>query len=104
MSDFKNQREIFKWLLDGGKVQYVSGDIVFLEEDGKLNDISNFGHPEDWAKYIPEKPKVKWALYRFTRYSSDAIALDSVRAFKLGMEEKVDFWRLIPGSEFEDEE
>lgn len=111
--DFKNQREIFQWLLDGGKVQYVSGDIVFLEEDGKLNDILNFGSPKDWSKYIPEKPKVKYAQYRATKNGTflatemsgypENFVYGHIHAFKVTDDISPD-WRLIPGSEFEDEE
>lgn len=97
--DFKNQREIFQWLLDGGKVRYADGDIVFLK-DGKLNDIWTFGNPEDWSKYIPEKPKVKWAQFR----SLDITKYGHVRAFPLTDKINPAVWRLIPGSEFEDEE
>jgi hypothetical protein len=112
--DFKNRREIFQWLLDGGKVKNnMDSEIVFLEEDGIITTAWPFAYPEAWSKYIPEKPKVKYALYRATKNGTflatemsgypENFVYGHIHAFKVTDDISPD-WRLIPGSEFEDEE
>lgn len=60
MSTFKSQAEIYKHLLDGGKLKSIrfNSCIVFLNKEGVLvnqnNTIveTNFKHPESWETYI----------------------------------------------------
>ena len=69
---FETQAEIWQYLLDGKKIQYDDGDIVFLENGkamtlrcGKLdNNCSwSFLYPQEWSIYEEPKPKKKITLY-----------------------------------------
>ncbi len=70
MTDFKTQQEIWKWLVEGGKVVYV--DIVLGMKDGQLWNFNlnqgtnaSMDNPEDWRKYT--EPQYVW----FNVYPSD---------------------------------
>lgn len=56
MSDFKSTREIYEYLIGGGKV---------VGRDGlEVSMPVTFVYPDQWSKYVKPKPKVKmwkWA-------------------------------------------
>lgn len=45
----KNQKEIYAALASGKTIVNLSGDEVFLKEDGNMNGLWHFGNPEIWS-------------------------------------------------------
>ena len=61
---FKTQREIYQALLDGKKIMNIkTRAIVYMKDDGFINDAWVFSHPEDWSIFCTEhEPRVDAAV------------------------------------------
>ena len=69
MSDFKNYREIYEWLLEGGKIKHKEWDENYLKlEDGVIVDKYSdpagyhFRNLSEWQKVKEKK------VYKFYRH------------------------------------
>lgn len=49
MKTFKTQREIYQALLDGKKIIHKSKNVIYIKDDGFVNDDFYFFCPEDWS-------------------------------------------------------
>jgi len=73
MNDFKNQKEIWEYLLCGGKVIRNGSnssmasllDGMVINCDGIKANYS-FAQPYEWQKYVEPKKKIKVTLKRYT--------------------------------------
>ena len=59
MKTFKTQKEIYQALFDGKKIIHHNRTIVYMKDDGFLNnDCWSFYFPEDWSVYCePHEPE-----------------------------------------------
>lgn len=61
--DFKSDVEMYRYLVDGGKIISNTGCIVFFNEAGNFNNQGwNFEYYENWKKYIEPAPWYEAAL------------------------------------------
>ena len=83
-ADFKSIREIFEWLLKGGKIQYFSETLetwkVFeLQDDGNLSSGCHFKRPSDWKKVIEPVYEYKVA---YTTGASIKVSIEYYTSFE----------------------
>lgn len=57
--DFQSQKEIWEWLLSGGAIVHISGNIVQLESDGNLTK-DYYIVPDLWKKHIEPQKEPEW--------------------------------------------
>ncbi len=76
MSDFSNQAEIWKWLLDGNKVEYDSdatyavvyfknGELTLKTNKGEEQSCEDFRDFKDWKRHVPPKEKKKVVIVSY---------------------------------------
>lgn len=71
MDGFKSTKEIYEYLINGGKVRHRWGEIVHMDYQGNVKHNYSMNTPSEWSKFFEPKTKVKLYKYAFRNISTE---------------------------------
>lgn len=74
MSDFASTKEIYEWLIKGGKIKSINAtEPVYFLPNGNFSESFKFDYADEWKKHIEPPPKIElecdWSVIKMNSMS-----------------------------------